>query len=158
MLLRKLSILLLAAAMSGLFACKDDDDRTAEIAAKIKADLDAYKANTLGDKLKSTASGLEYIIHEQGTGASVKDGDFVPTHYYGVLKSTGVEFDNSFTGGGDPPTFRVGDLIDGFNEGMKLLNRGGKATLFIPWQLGYGANGSGSIPAKADLVFYIELN
>lgn len=157
-MLRKFSLLLLAAvAFSGFSACKDED-RTAEIAAKIAADLDAYKANTLGDKLKSTASGLEYIIHEQGTGAAVKDGDQIPTHYYGVLKSTGAEFDNSFTGGGDPPTFRVGDLIAGFNEGMKLLNRGGKATLFIPWQLGYGANGYGSIPAKADLVFYIELN
>lgn len=157
-MLRKFSLLLLAAAALSVFSACKDDDRTDEIAAKIAADLDAYKANTLGDKLKSTASGLEYIIHEQGTGVAVKDGDQIPTHYYGVLKSTGAEFDNSFTGGGDPPTFRVGDLIAGFNEGMKLLNRGGKATLFIPWQLGYGANGYGSIPAKADLVFYIELN
>lgn len=157
-MLRKFSLLLLSAVtLSGFFACKDND-RTEEIAAKIKADLDAYNAKTLGDKLKITSSGLEYIIHEQGTGAAVKDGDFVPTHYYGVLKSNGTEFDNSFDGGGDPPTFQVGDLIDGFNEGMKLLNRGGKATLFIPWQLGYGATGSGPIPAKADLVFYIELN
>lgn len=142
----------------GLFAvgCKDKDC-TVDAAARVREDLAAYNAGTLGSQLKKTASGLEYIIHEQGTGATVANGDLVPTHYYGALKADGDMFDNSYAGCGDPPLFTVGQLISGFNEGMKLLNRGGKATLFIPYQLGYGTSGSGSIPPKADLVFYIEL-
>ena len=51
----------------------------------------------------------------------------------------------------------MGSLVEGFNEGMKLLNRGGKAVLFIPYQLGYGEQGAGPIPAKTDLVFYLSM-
>jgi FKBP-type peptidyl-prolyl cis-trans isomerase FkpA/FKBP-type peptidyl-prolyl cis-trans isomerase FklB len=66
-------------------------------------------------------------------------------------------FDNSYDRGGPAP-FNVGSLIPGFNEGMKLLNRGGKALLFIPSKLGYGEQGAGGdIPPNADLVFYIEM-
>ncbi len=53
--------------------------------------------------------------------------------------------------------FQVGDLVTGFNEGMKLLNKGGKAILFIPYALAYGEGENGPIPAKSDLVFYIGL-
>lgn len=127
-----------------------------EIANLVKTSLDDYKAKKLGDKLKKSASGLEYIIIEQGTGAAVKDGDKIPTHYYGVLKSTGVMFDNSFDRG-EPIPFTVGALVEGFNEGMKLLNRGGKAILFIPYNLAYGEEATGPIPAKSDLVFYLGL-
>jgi FKBP-type peptidyl-prolyl cis-trans isomerase FkpA len=127
-----------------------------EIAGLIKTNLDAYKAKTLGDKLKKTASGLEYIVLEQGTGAPIKDGTQVPTNYFGVLKSTGAMFDNSFDRGGPAP-FTVGGLVPGFNEGMKLFNRGGKGILFIPYALAYGEQENGPIPAKSDLVFYIGL-
>lgn len=66
-------------------------------------------------------------------------------------------FDNSFERG-EPAPFPVGQLIPGFNEGMQLLNRGGKAILFIPPALGYGEAGAGDvIPSNADLVFYIEM-
>jgi FKBP-type peptidyl-prolyl cis-trans isomerase FkpA len=66
-------------------------------------------------------------------------------------------FDNSYDRGGPAP-FNVGGLIPGFNEGMKLLNRGGKALLIIPSKLGYGAQGAGGdIPPNTDLVFYIEM-
>lgn len=126
------------------------------IADKIKTMLADYKANKLAN-LKKSASGLEYVIIEQGSGAAIKDGDSVPTSYYGVRKSDGFMFDNSYDRGGATP-FSVGGLIPGFNEGMKLLNRGGKAMLFIPSKLGYGAQGAGAdIPANADLVFYIEM-
>ncbi|MBL7828612.1 MAG: FKBP-type peptidyl-prolyl cis-trans isomerase [Saprospiraceae bacterium] len=127
-----------------------------EVGSLLKTTLDDYKANKLGDKLKKTASGLEYVILEQGDGPAVKDGASIPTHYYGVLKTTGVMFDNSFDRG-QPIPFTVGDLVEGFNEGMKLLNRGGKCILFIPYQLAYGEQGSGPIPPKSDLVFYLGL-
>ena len=126
------------------------------VADKIKTMLADYKGNKLAN-LKKSASGLEYVIIEQGTGAAIKEGDSVPTSYYGVRKADGFMFDNSYDRGGPSP-FTVGGLIPGFNEGMKLLNRGGKALLIIPSKLGYGDKGAGNdIPANADLVFYIEM-
>lgn len=126
------------------------------VAEKIKTMLADYKSKKLAN-LQKSASGLEYVILEQGTGAGVKEGDNIPTNYYGVLKSDGKMFDNSYDRGGATP-FTVGSLIPGFNEGMKLLNRGGKALLFIPSALGYGEQGAGgNIPPNADLVFYLEL-
>ncbi len=126
------------------------------IAQTVKTMLADYKSKKLAN-LKKSASGLEYVIIEQGTGAPVKDGDNIPTNYYGVRKSDGKMFDNSYDRGGPAP-FSVGGLIPGFNEGMKLLNRGGKALLIIPSSLGYGEQGAGAdIPPNADLVFYIEM-
>ncbi len=126
------------------------------VAETVKTMLADYKSKKLAN-LKKSASGLEYVIIEQGTGAPIKDGDSVPTNYYGVRKTDGGMFDNSFDRGGPAP-FNVGGLIPGFNEGMKLLNRGGKAILFIPSELGYGEQGAGGdIPPNTDLVFYIEM-
>ncbi|MCC7466333.1 MAG: FKBP-type peptidyl-prolyl cis-trans isomerase [Saprospiraceae bacterium] len=126
------------------------------VAETIKTMLADYKAKKLAN-LKKSASGLEYVIIEQGSGAAIKDGDSVPTNYYGVRKADGFMFDNSYDRGGPAP-FSVGQLIPGFNEGMKLLNRGGKAMLFIPSSLGYGEQGAGGdIPPNTDLVFYIEM-
>lgn len=126
------------------------------VAEKVKTMLAAYKSKQLAD-LKKTPSGLEYVIIEQGSGATIKDGESIPTSYFGIRKADGVMFDNSYDRGGPTP-FTVGQLIPGFNEGMKLLNRGGKALLFIPSGLGYGAQGAGAdIPPNTDLVFYIEM-
>lgn len=127
-----------------------------EVAALVSTMLSDYNAKKLGSKLQKSASGLEYVILEKGDGAAIKDGDKVPTNYYGVLKATGDMFDNSFSRGGASP-FTVGALVPGFNEGMKLLNKGGKAVLFIPSQLAYGERENGPIPANSDLVFYIGL-
>lgn len=131
--------------------------RSAAVATEVQAALAGYKAGTLGDKLQKTASGLEYIILEKGTGAPIKMGETISTHYYGALKSTGAMFDNSFDRG-EPIPFPVGQLVPGFNEGMMLLNRGGKAIIFIPAALGYGADSPGDvIPPNSDLVFYMEM-
>lgn len=128
-----------------------------EIAPLMSSTLADYKAGKLGGKLQKTASGLEYVILEKGSGEAVKKGDRIPTHYYGMLKSNGKMFDNSFERGVSAP-FAVGQLVPGFNEGMMLINRGGKAIVFIPAQLGYGDQGAGDrIPPNSDLVFYIEL-
>lgn len=131
--------------------------RSAAVATEVQTALADYKAGKLGTKLQKSASGLEYIILEKGAGVPVKMGDQINTHYYGVLKTTGVMFDNSFDRGEAIP-FPVGQLVPGFNEGMLLLNRGGKAIVFIPSALGYGEQGAGeTIPPNSDLVFYMEL-
>jgi len=128
-----------------------------EIVPLMAKTLANYKAGKLGDKLKKTDSGLEYVVLEQGTGAAIKMGDRIPTHYYGMLKANGQHFDDSFERGVSVP-FAVGQLVPGFNEGMQLINRGGKAIIFIPAALGYGAEGAGDrIPPGSDLVFYLEM-
>ncbi|MCC7244279.1 MAG: FKBP-type peptidyl-prolyl cis-trans isomerase [Saprospiraceae bacterium] len=131
--------------------------RAVEVSSMLTKSLGEYKGKKLAN-LQKTESGLEYVILDQGAGAKVKDGDSVPTHYYGILKSNGKMFDNSFDRG-MPLPFTVGQMIPGFNEGMKLLNKGGKAILFIPSGLGYGDAGAGDdIPPGSDLVFYIEMD
>lgn len=128
-----------------------------KITSLVAQNLADYKAGKLGSKIQKTASGLEIVILDKGTGAAVKDGDKIWTNYHGVLKSTGKKFDSSYTRGSAVP-FPVGGLVPGFNEGMKLLNRGGKAVLFIPSALAYGEMGQGEdIPPNSDLVFYLEM-
>lgn len=143
-----------------------DSVRQAEAQAKLATvekqtqDLaKAFKAGNLNQQLKKTESGLQYIIHDPGSGAPLVKGENVRAHYYGCL-TDGTHFDNSF-GRGEPLPFAlgVGQMIPGFDEGVALLRHGGKATLFLPYQLAYGEQGTGDgvIPAKADLVFYVEI-
>jgi FKBP-type peptidyl-prolyl cis-trans isomerase len=127
-----------------------------EVQTTINQILADYKANKLGDRLKKTASGLEYVVQEQGTGAQVKLGEKVPTNYYGILKSDGKMFDNSYDRGGATP-FTVGQMIPGFDEGLQLMNRGGKYIFFIPAKLGYGDQPAGAIPPNSDLVFFVNI-
>ncbi|MDX2278520.1 MAG: FKBP-type peptidyl-prolyl cis-trans isomerase [Saprospiraceae bacterium] len=127
-----------------------------EVQTTINQILADYKANKLGDRLKKTASGLEYVVQEQGTGTQVKLGDKVPTNYYGVLKSDGKMFDNSYDRGGATP-FTVGQMIPGFDEGLQLMNRGGTYIFFIPSKLGYADQPAGAIPPNSDLVFFVNI-
>jgi FKBP-type peptidyl-prolyl cis-trans isomerase len=110
-----------------------------------------------GDKMK-TASGLEYIEVEAGTGAQAESGKTVSVHYTGKFQD-GKVFDSSVSRG-DPITFRlgVGQVIKGWDEGIALMKVGGKAQLIIPSALGYGERGAGGvIPPNATLVFDVEL-
>lgn len=130
----------------------------AETTKTLQARVAKYKAGKLRRKVQKTASGLGYIIHEKGQGAPIQKGETVQTTYIGVFKENGEVFDNSYDRGG-PQAFPVGQMIPGFDEGLLLLNHGGKATLFIPWKLAYGEQGipGGPIGPKTDLVFYIEI-
>ncbi len=130
-----------------------------EVAEKTKAVIADYKAGKLNSQLKTTASGLKYIIHEEGTGAQAEAGNNVSVHYSGFL-TDGTPFDNSFKRG-EFFTFPLGGkrVIAGWDEGVALLKEGAKATFFIPSDLGYGERGSPPvIPANAELAFYIELH
>lgn len=139
-----------------------DEAQTKTEFARAKAFLEKvakeYKAGTLKD-LKTTASGLKYVIHEPGTGAAFKNDQFVFLDYCGGLTDATI-FDNSF----DKPkdfSFILGrqSLIEGWNEGLLLLKKGMKMTLFVPSKLGYGPTGNPpSIPGDAELIFYLEGN
>ena len=105
-----------------------------------------------------TASGLQYKITEHGKGEMAEAGDKVTAHYTGTL-TNGKKFDSS-KDRNQPFEFALGkgQVIGGWDEGFALLHVGDKATLIIPPQLGYGAQGAGAdIPPNATLVFEVEL-
>lgn len=142
----------------GLKAAEAAKARQAEVAAQVGESLSKYKAGSLGDALKSTPTGLKYVMQEEGAGKPAQPGRQVSVHYYGVLMD-GTMFDNSFERG-DPIQFPVGQgrVIPGWDEGIGMLKEGSKATLFIPAQLAYGEQGSPPvIPPNSELVFYVEL-
>lgn len=103
-----------------------------------------------------TASGLEYIEVEEGSGAQAMPGDLVSVHYTGTLED-GTEFDSS--AGRDPIQFVLGQggVIQGWDEGIALMRVGGQAQLIIPPSLGYGAEDYGPIPGGSTLYFDVEL-
>ncbi|MCO5170500.1 MAG: FKBP-type peptidyl-prolyl cis-trans isomerase [Planctomycetes bacterium] len=114
-------------------------------------------AATPADKLKKTESGLGYEVIKEGTGRQPKMGEQVTVHYAGWL-TDGTLFDASFARG-EMATFRLGQVIQGWNEGLQLMKVGGVYRFTIPADLGYGPRGSPpSIPPNATLVFLVELH
>lgn len=107
---------------------------------------------TNGLEAESTESGLHYIIEEPGTGEESPNlSSEITINYKGYLLD-GTVFDER-----DNQTFRLNQLIKGWQEGIQLMKPGGKAMLLIPSELGYGAGGVGSIPPNSVLLFDIEL-
>jgi hypothetical protein len=107
-------------------------------------------------------SGLQYVDSTTGTGLEAKFGSTVFVHYTGWLwdgKTKGTKFDSSLDRGQSFSfILGAGRVIKGWDEGVKGMKIGGKRTLIIPSDLGYGARGAGSaIPPNADLVFDVEL-
>ena len=96
---------------------------------------------------------IEKLI--SGNGASPKKGDSVTVHYTGTFVDGG-KFDSSVDRG-QPATFPMNAVIKGFSEGLSTMQVGGKRTIYIPSDLGYGPGGGGPIPPNADLIFELEL-
>lgn len=105
--------------------------------------------------IKTTASGLQYEVLTQGSGAKPEATDSVTVNYLGKLLD-GTEFDNSYKRG-QPITFQLSGVIRGWTEALQLMPVGSKYRLFIPQQLGYGTQEMGSIPAGSVLIFEVEL-
>jgi FKBP-type peptidyl-prolyl cis-trans isomerase FklB len=114
-------------------------------------------ANAKKTGVITTASGLQYKVLQEGSGASPKATDTVSVNYRGTTLD-GREFDSSYKTG-KPVNFPVGRVIPGWTEGLQLMKPGGKYQLFIPPQLAYDAQsppGSG-IPPGSMLVFDVDL-
>lgn len=105
--------------------------------------------------VKSTASGLQYIITQEGSGKMPSDNDEVKVHYTGTL-ITGEKFDSSVDRG-QPAQFPVNGVIPGWTEALKMMKAGTKAKLFIPPNLAYGPQGRPGIPPNSALIFDVEL-
>jgi peptidylprolyl isomerase len=108
-------------------------------------------------KAIQTSSGLMLVIHEPGSAEKPAKGANVTVHYTGFLLN-GDKFDSS-KDRNQPFQFPcgAGRVIKGWDEGIPMLGKGGKATLIIPYFLAYGERGTGPIPAFATLIFEVEM-
>ena len=110
----------------------------------------------------TTASGLQYDDTHPGDGDTATAGQYVTVHYTGWLWENGEKgekFDSSLDRN-DPFEFGLGQgmVIQGWDEGVQGMKIGGKRSLIIPPELGYGARGAGGvIPPHATLLFEVEL-
>jgi FKBP-type peptidyl-prolyl cis-trans isomerase len=128
-----------------------------EQAQKNLAEGDKFLAeNKTKEGVKTTASGLQYRVIEEGEGPSPKAGDTVTVHYRGTFVD-GTEFDSSYQRG-EPATFPLTGVIPGWTEALQLMKKGSKWVLFIPSELAYGERGAGNrIPPNSTLIFEVEL-
>jgi len=139
---------------------KQEEERTkqAEIesAENKKAGLDFLEKNKQKPGIITTESGLQYEVMKTGNGPKPEATDKVRVHYKGTLID-GTEFDSSYSRG-QPLEFTLSGVIKGWTEGLQLMNVGSQYRLFIPSDLGYGAQGAGpTIPPYSTLVFEVEL-
>ncbi len=143
------NLIILSAIIPLIFfsSCKSKSEKEMEL---LQAYITEHNITT-----EPTASGLYYIETLEGTGDYAATGNKVKVHYEGSLIN-GEVFDSSFDRG-EPSEFIVGQLIQGWNEGLTYMKIGGKATLIIPSNLAYGTKGTDNIPGYSTLIFDLEL-
>ena len=112
-------------------------------------------ANAKKDGVQTTDSGLQYKIIEAGNSVKPGPQDTVLVRYKGTLID-GTVFDE-VDAESEPIRLTLDRVISGWTEGLQLIGEGGKAQLYIPSELGCGANGSGSIEPNSTLIFDVEL-
>lgn len=130
-------------------SCSDDDEILMNDVEEIKAYLSTNNITAQEDR-----SGLFFVIKEDGTGESVDPTDIVEVEYEGRLLD-GTVFDG--TPDGEVNHFLLSNLVEGWQIGLPKIKTGGEITLYVPSSLGFGAIGTGGIPANSILVFDIKL-
>ena len=122
----------------------------------------AGRSDAADNQVIEMPDGLKYTDTQTGEGAAARSGNKVSVHYTGWLSDNGAKgkkFDSSVDRG-QPFQFTLGQhqVIAGWDEGVAGMKVGGKRTLTIPPELGYGARGAGGvIPPNATLIFDVEL-
>ena len=150
-----------------------EKEKAERAAAILKATVEKFEAQK--ENAISLPSGLQYTITEKGNGDKLKETDKIRTDYAlyfeeGNLIATSkleiaeahnaVNETKKSNNGYIPIEAEIGpdaEMIPGFKEGLKQLNVGDKATLFIPYHLGYGDTGHANIPPKTNLIFEVEI-
>ena len=136
---------------------KDMEQKQKELGEKNKTEGAKFlEENKKKPDVKTTASGLQYKLIKDGTGAQPKATDMVTVNYRGTLID-GTEFDSSYKRG-QPATFPVNGVIKGWTEALQLMKQGSKYQLFIPANLAYGERAMGpDIGPNSTLIFEVEL-
>lgn len=121
---------------------------------------EVVKVANMVEKPANERPSLSVTILEETNMPSIvmpKDGDIVSIHYQGLFED-GKEFDSSYKRN-EPLNFQVGAgrMIQGMDQGVKMIPIGAKAKLSIPWHLAYGEHGRPGIPPKANLIFVMEV-
>ena len=129
-----------------------EEEMKKQYAGVIAAGEKFLAENKTKEGIVTTASGLQYKVNTAGTGAKPKLTDRVKVNYVGKLLD-GTVFDQSK----EPVTFGVGQVIKGWSEALQLMPVGSKWTVFVPYQLGYGAQDMGKIKPFSVLIFDVEL-
>ncbi len=145
--------------MQEIFAQLQEDiqaQKKSGVAAEIEKGAKFLEENKKNPEVKETASGLQYMVLQEGKGEHPTATSKVTVHYTGKLLD-GTVFDSSVDRG-EPITFGLNQVIRGWTEGLQLMTPGSKYRLFIPYNLAYGENGAGAmIPGGATLIFDVEL-
>ncbi|MEL0317573.1 MAG: peptidylprolyl isomerase [Flavobacteriaceae bacterium] len=157
------------------FVQKEQIASEREAKRKVINETNAAKFEALKETAKTTASGLQYQITSQGNGKTVKSTNKATVHYAvyfvdGTLLETSkveiaeaneqVNLQRKNANQYNPIQAAVGAedaMIEGFKEGLRLLKEGDKATLFLPYTIAYGAEGTRGIPPQSDLIFEVEI-
>ena len=159
---------MVAVLMMGMAGCsgnttsqtEDTAQGTADYGTQIKDNKtlgrEFLEQNAKNDSVVQTASGLQYMVLKEGTGAKPGPTDEVTVHYTGTLID-GTVFDSSVERG-EPATLPLNGVIAGWTEGLQLMSEGSKYRLFIPSELAYGSKGAGDqILPNSTLIFDVEL-
>ena len=152
--------LLALAVTASLTACGGDEEPAAAggTATGISTDLGEAPAVTGSDAPPPTELVIDDVV--VGTGAEAVEGSSVALKYVGAFYETGEEFDSSWSRGADetlPVTLGEGRVIPGFEQAVYGMQEGGRRSVTIPSELGYGPDGQGPIPGDATLVFVLDL-
>jgi len=125
-------------------------------AANRQAGIEFLAENLKVEGVQVTASGLQYIVLQEGSGSTHPAATSrVKVHYEGKLID-GTVFDSSVARG-EPISFGLNQVIKGWTEGVQLMVVGEKTRFFIPSDLGYGDRATGPIPSGSTLIFDVEL-
>ena len=138
-------------------------EQYARIAAMSKTDYNAdFKARVQSvdnrPNLQQTSTGLMVVIERAGEPYKAELGAKVSLHYRGTFLANGEKFDASYDRNVPMDfNYQIQRMIPGFEEGIKMIGKGGKAKIYIPYHLAYGAQGNPRIPPYTDIVFEIEI-
>lgn len=137
------------------FSAKREEQAKQQYMPAIKEGEEFLAKNKVKAGVKTTASGLQYEVITQGTGAMPLATDRVTVNYKGTLLD-GTEFDSSEKQG-KPITFGLNQVIKGWTEGVQLMQEGSKYRFFVPYNLAYGDRDMGQITPFSTLIFEVEL-
>ena len=146
--------------MRDIMSKAEMDAKMAEESKRMAAEEEGLRNAYLNENYanaKPTESGLYFISEKKGSGKNPVAGQKVKVHYTGTFLD-GNKFDSSVDRG-QPFEFVLGQgqVIPGWDEGIAMMKKGGKAIMVIPSHIAYGPQGRGSIPPSSTLVFEVEL-